>query len=725
MKIKKLIIPLLASLMLLGLASCGDKEEPLDATAEMHALYGGEGADYVIVYPSDATDSLKSAVSSFSEAIKEKTGNSVTLTTDNTDKTAETDREILIGKTNRAQSETAFSKLEGVGYRLDKIDDKITVVGNNDYLIECALEYLLSTQMVADGKTLSVTSDLAYFGDGSELVKPLIVDGEFKYRVILPDGNQDLYQEYSAFNKNVRELVGIKVPFAYDTSAKKDGEHEILVGRTSRDSGAGAFDDVGFASYRVYTRDGDIVVAAYTNENAALGLNELYYDIHDAAKSSYDGNYWIPSEINLTTDYNTWSLIPELEEATFGGIYDAKDSTYVVRYTDASRSVYNGYLDTLKTSGFTLTKDYEVGDNDYALLSDDDTTTYISYIDNEKEIRVFIERKSTAYPTESLKTSATTYEPTLWQLEVDNYNSKANGGMSYVMRTTDGKFIIIDGGYETGDEADRIYNHLKSKTEGNEKPVIQAWYITHLHDDHYGAFLAFAKKYASAVDLKGVYYNVPATGEVYYGIKGQIDSAAAKFDGATVYGKIHTGMTMEFSGFDVTVVCTHEDLYPLKAIDGNDTGLILRVTATASNGSTQRIMFLADTRDNECAKMLKFFDKSDLECDIVQLSHHGYEGATLDTYKAIGAHTVLWPMNIVGWQASGYSSVPKEVFKAWYMRDSAGCEGNKWVCTDSSVKKIIIAGDGQTDELVLPYTPSGSKLPDLDALAAEIKSRYQ
>jgi len=99
-------------------------------------------------------------------------------------------------------------------------------------------------------------------------------------------------------------------------------------------------------------------------------------------------------------------------------------------------------------------------------------------------------------------------------------------GMSYVYRLSDGSFVVFDGGGNslgTGDRdkdhAARLYHTLK-KYSVTEEIVIAAWYITHPHVDHMGAFMAFTGAYLNhpsyKVSLEKVICNLPNVMEQTY-----------------------------------------------------------------------------------------------------------------------------------------------------------------------------------------------------------------
>ena len=109
------------------------------------------------------------------------------------------------------------------------------------------------------------------------------------------------------------------------------------------------------------------------------------------------------------------------------------------------------------------------------------------------------------------------------------------------------------------------------------------------------------------------------------------------------YGNLHTGLGFTVAGIRVDVLYTQEDLLPTLTDDLNETSTVIRVTAGG-----QRILFLADMGKLTADRMLADLPASELKSDIVQVAHHGYEGASLKFYQTVNPETLLWPMNIVG-----------------------------------------------------------------------------
>ena len=79
-------------------------------------------------------------------------------------------------------------------------------------------------------------------------------------------------------------------------------------------------------------------------------------------------------------------------------------------------------------------------------------------------------------------------------------------GNSFVTQLKNGHFIIQDGGKAA--DAPYLLDYLESLTPEGEKPVIEAWFITHPHDDHAGAMtkIATTPEYLNRIYVEGFYY---------------------------------------------------------------------------------------------------------------------------------------------------------------------------------------------------------------------------
>lgn len=400
--------------------------------------------------------------------------------------------------------------------------------------------------------------------------------------------------------------------------------------------------------------------------------------------------------------------------------YSMIDSTKIFYYENCTKEDYNAYVASLKTDGCVEKATYAMGSNLYTLLKHEKFTAYVSYLNGEKALRVYVGRSDDIAPSKAAVRDEGLCKPALWQINVDCQAAKANGGMSYVMQLTDGKFLVVDGGYRTNEDANNIYDILiANKPKEHEKPIIAGWFITHMHIDHMGVVRNFANLYRNLVTVEAFYYNFPYTniGDIWPNNSRILEEEMRESFGATLYRKLHSGMSFSFSGAKVTILCSFEDNYPWENRkddapashfkSGNDTSLVFKVEAGG-----QSVLFLGDAEHGESDRMM-YLDDEVVHADILQYAHHGYDNQCRNEfYQKVNPSVVLWPMTFINWENRG--TAYGEVFR-WRYEDR---KENAWARSAWNVKKIIVMAEGTT-KLELPYTPTGPRNADYKKLYEE------
>ncbi len=455
-------------------------------------------------------------------------------------------------------------------------------------------------------------------------------------------------------------------------------------------------------------------------------LTNLQGEADDDLRSSYVMFY----EGEDVTD--SWEFLIPSYNLTPTEIYQTDDVSTMREFANVSAEDFERFVSGVQAIGYTISHNNKLGDNRYAYASNGVVNLFATHLKADGTLRLYSEPALRANPSDEEYTGEKTYTPKMWQRRVDNINSRENGGMSYIFLLTDGSFFLIDGGYPTDTEADNLYAFLKQicADEGIEgEPVITGWYFSHTHGDHIGAIQKFAPKYADKVKVKAFYYHFESSHPH------EFDVATAYWQDAIHYSRLHTGQKIHLPGIDINVMYTLEDLYTstfnLSTLNWNNRSAMIRIDVHAGE-TTQRVMFLGDLQVIASAYIMNNYrgNYDDLKSDIVQFSHHGYEGGSKELYDAIAAPTVIWPINVVSTQQS-YGSICN-VFIRWGM----GTRSNNQTETDPStgekvttafpnayiwsnatyVKKIILAAEGEAQEFGFPYTPSGARQPDVNAI---------
>ncbi len=188
---KRLLALLLLCVMLLGVFGCGGANEK-DTTADdqneettdsgltilpenLLTVASSEVKDYVIIYPSSAkTKGAQNAAELIRDRIAELSG--VTLEV-KSDVAEESEREILVGRTNRIQTldvEDAHDVKDG-DYVVCVIESKICVYATKDQSISSAANYFLERALYSDAESgivgIDKTLDVFYSADSAKGVE--------------------------------------------------------------------------------------------------------------------------------------------------------------------------------------------------------------------------------------------------------------------------------------------------------------------------------------------------------------------------------------------------------------------------------------------------------------------------------------------------------------------------------------------------------------------------
>lgn len=204
--------------------------------------------------------------------------------------------------------------------------------------------------------------------------------------------------------------------------------------------------------------------------------------------------------------------------------------------------------------------------------------------------------------------------------------------MGYGILTKNNKNIIIDGG--TKEDSKQLLEYIKSHGS-----VVDCWIITHPHIDHMGAFEEIAKD--TSIRIEKIYMSL--NDEDWY-----INNEPTRADEIKEFFSI-------IKQNDIKDKIEEPNVGDLIQVD-NFKGKVLgiknpEITTNAINNSSmvikfqinnKSILFLGDTGSESSEKLIKNQGKN-LKADIVQVAHHGQNGATEDLYKVVKPTICLWP----------------------------------------------------------------------------------
>lgn len=247
--------------------------------------------------------------------------------------------------------------------------------------------------------------------------------------------------------------------------------------------------------------------------------------------------------------------------------------------------------------------------------------------------------------------------------------------MGYSIKTASGKLIIIDGGNIA--DANQLLNYIKQN--GSE---VEAWFLTHIHTDHVGAFTQIVNNseitikniYASMEDKKWYTNNEPSRQE-------DIDSFFKAIDNENIKNKIkeqEAGNIITVDNVQAKILAAKNSEITNNAI--NNSSMVIKFSI-----NNKSILFLGDTGTEKSDKLLQTCSKEELKSTIVQVAHHGQNGATEQLYKTIQPQICLWPTTTWLWNNDSGAGEDSGTWKTK--------ETRKWI-EDLKVTKNYLAQDG-------------------------------
>ena len=346
---------------------------------------------------------------------------------------------------------------------------------------------------------------------------------------------------------------------------------------------------------------------------------------------------------------------------------------------DTNKKQFEKYLKTLSERGYTKTAENEINQNIFAEYKNDSYILYLYYIPAYKEVRIIEDYVSvpvnefgyTYTPQDGQST--TFYQYGLMTDPKGSGNSDfsdgkyKNNGMFYIIRLSDNSLILIDGGaaYQASKEGTQeLVDFLREITgvNKNEKIRISNVIITHAHGDHKKYVENLLKYHSDEIIVERAMYNFPSSnilkGANTYDEFGTM--LKEKYPDIK-FLKPHTGQKIQLADIQMEIVFTHEDFVSPKTgltqiVDFNNTSTVIKFTV-----NNRTLMFLADIggpwqgpqedyRTFE-TRFLSMYTKDDeyvdynsfLNCDFVQVAHHGINFYMENIYYAIEPEYAFFP----------------------------------------------------------------------------------
>ena len=203
----------------------------------------------------------------------------------------------------------------------------------------------------------------------------------------------------------------------------------------------------------------------------------------------------------------------------------------------------------------------------------------------------------------------------------------------YLIKTTDGKTVILDGG--TTAEATALYNLIKANVTANAegKYVIDAWFVSHYHSDHVGALIEILNT-REDIYITSLYYDFSGAQESFDAVEYSYVTGLAS---ALSINASKVGSVVTPKKGDEVVVGTVTMKVLNTAYFGSSSNVINNSSIVYKlETEGESVLFLNDLGDyGDTLLNDSYFEAEMKTCTVVQMAHHGQAGTTDKFYKAI------------------------------------------------------------------------------------------
>ncbi len=223
---------------------------------------------------------------------------------------------------------------------------------------------------------------------------------------------------------------------------------------------------------------------------------------------------------------------------------------------------------------------------------------------------------------------------TLWQIP----SHRNTIGNSYVMRTTGGKVIVMDGGFPQEELTLRGFIGAL----GNK---VDAWFVSHPHSDHFGALIEILKD-QQHMQIKSIIHS--RLSEEVLKCEPEAEKQAREFYNllenikeTEVIDLQQPGRVFAFDDMQVKVLGVANEFTNNPY---NNSSIILRVW-----DAKKSVLFLGDAGVECGQKVLNGPFRGDLDSEYVQMAHHGQNGCDEQFYRSIKFRATLWSTPMWVW----------------------------------------------------------------------------
>ena len=471
------------------------------------------------------------------------------------------------------------------------------------------------------------------------------------------------------FASNLSRRVGATLAVVSEAEA---GSTAIYIGTAEQLAGKGGVRSaIPYTGYEIKIDNGNVYLALATEDIAEEAMDALRALIVKIETNVYGLDV---ATVGMKNVNGITEFVPEFEteKGKLVELHDSGNNNYQALYSDLGKdgaADLAAYETKLVAEGYKLYSENTIENNRFATYHKGDTMIYCSYFFLRQQVRVVYGPKTYM----GADAPVTSYEKVVTPSV--SIIGMSDSVLCMVIQLADGSFVVIDGGWNTDKycsvtlnsgtaqeysysyqrdaekDMENLYNFLKDNTPGGGKPQV-TWMITHADPDHITLPTRFFKDYKDKFSLNTIVYNFPNMTNIGLGesagstnnpstftayVEGFINNANKNFPDVKHF-VYHTGQKMYLPGCEIEFLFTaSEDYRPNVMPWCNHTSGAWRFTI---EGKT--VLITGDTENGLNNLMASSFGDY-LKSDVLQVVHHGSNGATIAFYQKVQPEVCFWP----------------------------------------------------------------------------------
>lgn len=262
----------------------------------------------------------------------------------------------------------------------------------------------------------------------------------------------------------------------------------------------------------------------------------------------------------------------------------------------------------------------------------------------------------------------------------------------YVIKTSEGSLIVIDGGSWIQDMtvAEGYIDAALQAIAGKADYTVKYWFLSHAHGDHIHEFANLLNSQTINFTIENIVFDFPTfvskNGKYVTSFN---DNCALDSGDVTAWNLLKDGLNNYAAKKSITYSADsyYEELNG-KFVNENELAngpkyftvddVKIEVLSTFSNRDTQvnsnsmilrawvdgqSVLFLNDATVESGNRLIETYGKEYLKSDIVSMAHHGQNGVAKNVYDAVNAKVRLWSCNQAIWNVGG--SYKTDEVRSW------------------------------------------------------------